>query len=266
MTNTVTRLSAIILAGVVAAAAFSLYAFDASAQTQRPGGDHQRGDDGDRTEIEVENEGTTVSNNVTVKANTGGNDANGGDGDDGGNGGDARDGNGGNGGRGGNGAAGGLITTGPADAYGTVYNDVNNNRVVVEGCGCDDDNDMPLYHRFFHFDKDGKVLKIEVENERTAVRNALDVKANTGYNDANGGDGDDGGNGGDAGDRRSHHSWFHWFSNQDNGGNGGAGGNGAAAGTIRTGVATAEGHTTSYVNTNVVRVLRGADAPAPVLN
>jgi len=56
MTNTVTRLSAIVLAGVVAAAAFSLYAFEASANQ---GGNHRGGNDGDRTEIEVENENTT---------------------------------------------------------------------------------------------------------------------------------------------------------------------------------------------------------------
>jgi len=246
MTNTVTRLSAIVLAGVVAAAAFGLYTFEVAAYQ---GGNHG-GNNGDRTDIEVENENTTVSNNVSVTANTGGNEAEGGDG--GGNSGNRhhRGGHGHNqNGNGGPGGDGGTIVTGAATAIGTVDNDVNSNRVVVEGCGCDDQPVIPYFH-FFRFGDDGKVIKIEAENEDTTVRNGLEVLANTGDNDADGGDG------GSSGKSRGHHPWMMWFHQYNQ--NDASGGDG---GTIRTGVAYADGLITNVVNRNVVRVLNGDEVP-----
>jgi hypothetical protein len=244
MTNTVSRLLAIILAGVVAVAAFGLFTFQAEAWDK----DGYKGSDGDRTEIEVENEDTKVSNHVSITANTGGNSANGGDSGQGGpsmppfpgglkvfppmpGGGDA-----------GPGGDGGKIVTGAANAYGTLYNDANSNYVVVEGCGCDD----PIGHPYMmFFGSDGERIEVEAENEDTKVRNHLEIRANTGLNSANGGDG--------LGEESSFNPWMIFFRHmqQDEGG--------GDAGIIRTGNARAEGHITNYANTNVVRILNGEE-------
>lgn len=241
MTNTVTRLSAIVLATLLAATTFSLYVFEASANQN-----HHRGGGGDKTEIELENKDTKVVNNVSVTANTGGNNADGGDSGD-----RNRRGPislrfpGGHGSHAGPGGDGGTITTGAATAIGTVHNDVNNNRVIVEGCGCDDDGPMDRFSRFFRFDKNGKVLEIESENKGTTVRSTLDVKANTGRNSVEGGDSRGGGS-------PIFNPWSLWFGHHgDHGGGDG--------GTIRTGTAHADGLVTNIVNRNVVRVENGDD-------
>ncbi len=246
MTKAVSRLLAIILAVILAAATYSLFVTATYAY------DRDRGNDGDRTEIEVENEGTSVSNDVSVSANTGKNDANGGDSRQGGEqAGMPRPGGlslqllppmSGGGGSAGSGGDGGTIVTGDATAYGTVMNDVNNNRVVVEGCGCDEDY-RPDFLHFFSRDNDKK-LEIEVENEGTSVENDLRVKANTGRNDANGGDSRGG---------ASYNPWMMWFGHHTGDNDGGNGG------TIRTGVAYADGLVTNVLNRNVVRVLNGVD-------
>lgn len=246
MTNTVSRLSAVILAGILAAVAFNLYTFNASANY---GGD--RGNDGDRTEINIENEDTEVENEMSVTANTGGNRADGGDSGQGGGqkpphpGGltifQMPEGQGGNAGPGGDG---GTINTGAATAYGTVYNDVNSSRVVVEGCGCEEGSRLSFMHMFLSRD-DGKNLEIGIENEDTEVENELDVLANTGRNSANGGDSRGGGS--------SFSPWTMWFGHfmgEEGGGDGG---------TIRTGGAYADGFISNVVNRSVVRVLNGAD-------
>lgn len=244
MTKATIRLSAIMLASILAVTTFALYASLAHADR---GNDRDRGDDGDTTEIKVENDDTRVSNDVSVTANTGGNDANGGDTGQGGNQPPRRGGLNLFGGQGGNGSGGdgGTITTGAATAYGTVMNDVNNNRVVVEGCGCDEGSRMDFLHRLFQKDDDGKNLEIEIENEDTKVRNELDVRANTGRNDANGGDARNGGS-------NNFNPWTLWFGHHpDN--------DAGAGGTIRTGGAYADGLITNVVNRNVVRVLNGDD-------
>lgn len=260
MTTTTYRSWAIAVALAAAFATFSLYTLQASADMQqRP----QRGDD-EGTSIRTSNQ-ASVSNTVEVEAKTGGNEAEGGDGGRGGSGGDAKDGNGGAGGSGGAGGAGGAITTGVATAIGTVYNDVNNTRVVVEGCGCDDE--MPnIFSRYMYFDRDndGNTLRISTRNS-ASVSNDLEVEAMTGGNEVDGGDGGSGGSGGDAGDRhhrsdRSWNLWFSWFNSSDDGGAGGNGGAGGAGGTILTGDARADGLVDNSVNYTVVRSLRGVDA------
>jgi hypothetical protein len=249
---------AISLAGALAVATFSLYTFPASAFM---------GGSGDRTTVRTDNQ-ASVSNTVTVRANTGDNTANGGSGgsgEDGGNGGDASlgtGGNGGNGGSGGAGGAGGDIATGPAAAMGTVYNNVNSTDVTVEGCGCN--NTTPtIFSRFTYFDTNNNLRSVTTDNNAD-VNNDLAVKAETGDNSVNGGRGgagDDGGNGGDAEGSRTH-SWNQWFTLWNQGGNGGTGGTGgtggagATGGTIRSGVATADGLVDNLVNRSVVHVQR----------
>lgn len=260
MTNSVTKLSAFALAGVLAVAAFALFAQPASAE--RGGDNNHRGGGGDKTEIEVENKETTVKNDVSVTANTGGNSADGGDGGRGGDGGDASRGAGGHGGHGGFGADGGLIETGVATAYGTVANDVNSTNIEVEACGCDEDPILDRFARFFHFN-DSEKLEIEIENKDTEVKTDLDVRANTGRNYADGGDGARGGHGGDAlSDRGPMKLWKLWlFMDQapNTAGHGGHGATGGAGGSVISGEAYADGLVTNVVNRSVVRVLAGED-------
>ena len=179
-----------------------------------------------------------------MTANTGGNRA---DGGDSGQAGPMRPqkGPGGQSGQAGPGGDGGTINTGDATAYGTVYNDVNSSRVVVEGCGCEEGSRLSFMHMFFSRDNDGKRLEIGIENEDTEVETELDVLANTGRNSANGGDSRGGGS--------SFNPWAMWFGhNMPQAG-------GGDAGTIRTGGAYADGLISNIVNRSVVRVLPGED-------
>lgn len=252
MTQATTKVLASTVAMVLAIATFALYTMPAAAYR---GG----GGDSDRTSIRTDNS-ASVTNTVEVEAETGENDAeggNGGDGDDGGNASSGTAGNGGNGGRGGNG---GSITSGAATAIGTVRNDVNSTTVHVEGCGCEDDDYMPRRMGFFGFGGGDSVsLRISTLNSAT-VNNDLEVEAETGENDADGGYGGDGDDGGDAGSRHSRgwKSWFSWW-NTNTGGDGGNGAQGGNGGTIRTGAAGADGLVENVVNRTVVRSLPGAD-------
>lgn len=258
MTQRATRMLSTMLAGAVALATFSLYTFQASANYERGG------QDGDSTSIHTENF-ASVTNNVSVDAKTGGNDAEGGDGGRGGDGGNASRGTGGAGGNGGRGGDGGSVVSGAATAYGTIYNDVNSTRVVVEGCGCEDDQPASNFNRFMYFnqDEDGDMIRVSTRNTAYLTNN-LDVDAKTGNNDADGGEGGNGDDGGNAGDqhgkRSSKQSWNLWFDwyNTSNGGNGGNGGVGGNGGTVRSGAAYADGLVNSVVNNSVVRVTRGA--------
>lgn len=212
---------------------------------------------GNRTDVDSRNY-ANVSNNVSVKATTGDNDTYGGDGGQGARGGNARaqggTANGGRGGDGGNGAAGGYIGTGNALAVATVNNDVNSNRTLVEGCGCDDDN-KHWFNKFFG-KKSGTRIDVDSSNKAT-VNNDVDVEAETGDNDADGGDGGDAGRGGDARTSSVLSKWY--FKMSGGNANGGAGGHGAhagVAGDIITGEATADALVTNTVNRNVTRVVR----------
>lgn len=258
-----TKATAITLAVVVAAVAMMLFAAPASAF----------GRGGSDEETKVSNTNTaTVSNTMTVKANTGKNDTNGGDGEEGGNGGDVEGvnkwGQGGNGGNGGNGGHGGLILTGDATAYGTISNDVNYNKTKIQGCGCDEESESP-WARFFNFGgKNGGDKETKVKNENTAtVSNSMDVKANTGKNVSDGGDGEEGGNGGDVeGDKQGGYKndafsrFFSWMNkggtSSGQGGDGGAGGNGGHGGIVTTGEAYSDGLIMNVVNRNVTRITR----------
>jgi hypothetical protein len=249
MIKTVSRLSAIALAGVLATTIFSLYTFDAAAYSN---GEHHN--DRSRTTVDTENH-AHVSNNVSVTAKTGGNEADGGDGEEGGNGGDAYQGFGGHGGNGGSGGTGGTITTGNAEAWGTLYNSVNTTDVTIDPCGCEEETQPHCFTSFFNFDRDNNPVRIDVDTNNSAdVRNNLDVVAKTGGNEADGGDGEEGGNGGDVRRNQSWNNWFLWFNQQDTGGNGGTGGTGATGGTIRTGTAYANGLSDSDVNRTTVRI------------
>lgn len=211
---------------------------------------------GDDITVENSNE-ADVTNNLEVEAETGDNDANGGDGEEGGHGGDADSASGlavgGNGGTGGTGGAGGTVDTGAAVAIGTIDNDINRNITRISGCGCDEEESM--FGRFF-----GRGENITVRNTNSAgITNNLEVEAETGDNDVNGGDGEEGGNGGDANVSRNRGFWWWFLGSDDNvaaGGHGGAGGNGATAGEVTTGISQADGLVTNVVNRNVTRIVR----------
>ncbi len=244
------------LAVGLAAAVLGLYASAAYAGGHQG---HQRGG-GDDTEIKTSNS-AEVSNEVIVIANTGANNARGGDagrGADGGSGSGSvmagisgiSSNDGGNGGNGGRGGDGGTITTGAATAYGTIANDVNSNRIVVDGCGCDEE--PVIRHHHPRPDNGDGDLEIKTRN-RASVESEMMVLANTGANDVDGGDGSRGGEGGNG-----YGAWFTWFSmySSNDGGNGGAGQAGGEGGTVRTGPAYSDGLVTNVVNRNVVRVTR----------
>lgn len=256
MSHTMSRTLTISLAVLTAMAVFSLYTLEASADRGGRGGD-----DGDSTSVYTSNQ-ASVSNSVSIDAKTGGNEAEGGDGGRGGDGGDASQGTGGDGGNGGRGGDGGTVETGEATALGSIYNDVNYTRVLVEGCGCDDDDEPNLFSRFFFFGNgdDGDRIKVTTRND-ASVSNDLDVDAKTGYNEVDGGEGGDGDDGGDVRSRnsRSWSLWFNWWNNDNTGGAGGNGGVGGNGGTVRSGEAYAAGDATNLINTTVVRVLNGED-------
>jgi hypothetical protein len=255
MTQATTRTLAAAIAVVAAIATFSLYSF--SAQAQMPRGGDRGGDEG--TEIEVENK-AHVSNELSVQAKTGNNEAEGGDGGRGGDGGDVSRGFGGAGGTGGNGGNGGTVISGYAEAIGTIHNDVNSTRVSVEACGCDEPRfGRSLFFPMLNGNDEEEPIEIEVEN-KAYVRNGLDVDAKTGGNEVDGGDGGSGDDGGDA-RTRSYRSWNMWFSwlNNSVGGKGGNGGTGGTGGTVLSGDAYADGLLNNLVNETVVRVHRGTD-------
>ncbi|MEN9922012.1 MAG: hypothetical protein RL097_288 [Candidatus Parcubacteria bacterium] len=247
MNTSISRALTAILASGLAVTIFSIYTYQAAA--------FMGSGDEDRTEIRTENK-ADVHNDVSVVAKTGSNEAEGGEGGDGEEGGDATRGTAGAGGHGGRGGDGGAITTGVASALGTIYNDVNSTRIVVEGCGCDED---PVLSRFMHFGAERDHLDIHTKNE-AQVHNGLVVEAKTGHNEVDGGDGGDGEEGGDAGDRHSRNAWMNWFSWWNDENTGGAGGNGGAGGyggTVETGNAVSDGLIDNIINNTVVRTSRG---------
>ncbi len=253
MAHTMSKAVAAMLAVVVAATA--MVAFTAPAEAFFGGFGKSSSDK--EVKVEVSNS-ATVSNEMKVEAETGDNDADGGDGEEGGNGGDVRGaGRGGNGGNGGHGAAGGAIVTGYAEAIGTISNDVNDTKTVInDGCGCEERG------------RKGRggddETKVKVNNTAT-VQNGMEVEAETGDNDANGGDGEEGGNGGDVEGvdekpvYKSFDRFFSWKKGGDTkgkGGHGGNGGHGAEGGAILTGTAVADGLITNVVNRTVTRINR----------
>mgnify|MGYP001571674968 CR=1 FL=1 len=182
-----------------------------------------------------------VKNDVDVSASTGGNDANGGTGSAAGNGGDVNNSDdyntAGNGGNGGDGGDGGVIFTGDAVALSAIHNDVNYNKTkVTVGCDCEDDSNVD---------------DILVTNNNDArVKNYVDVKAKTGYNDANGGDtgcGCEGG--GDGGD-------VNYSEDHNTAGDGGNAGDGGWGGYIDTGNAVSGSNIVNLVNHNITRIRR----------
>lgn len=254
MTQTTTRVFASLLAGVLAVATFSLYTFQAGAFFGGGSGDEER------TVINTDNS-ASVSNDVRVEAETGENDSEGGDGGRGGDGGDTSRGDGGRGGDGGDGGDGGTINTGDATAIGTVSNDVNTTRVNYNGCGCDEEDDQDgVFTRFGYFGGgDTEIFRIRTSND-ASVNTSLEVEAETGDNDVDGGDGGNGDDGGDVRSRDGRRSpWNNWFSwwNTNHGGDGGTGGAGGNGGTVETGDAYADGLVTNLVNRTVVRVHGG---------
>ncbi|HBT81347.1 hypothetical protein A2757_01680 [Candidatus Giovannonibacteria bacterium RIFCSPHIGHO2_01_FULL_48_47] len=180
------------------------------------------------------NNSAYVKNEVDVSASTGGNDANGGSGSAAGNGGNVQSSNsgntGGNGGNGGDGGDGGVILTGNAFAKSKIVNKVNTNVTRVDPCDCDVDD-------------------VTVTNNNSAkVKNYVEVKAKTGYNDANGGNAGCGCEGGGDGGNVTN-------SNSGNaGGDGGNAGDGGDGGVIVTGHAFAKSKILNRVNTNITRI------------
>ena len=198
----------------------------------------------------------SVTNLVTSGANSGGNTAGGSHGGDGGSGGSVSNSGGdqnvdhtgtGNGGNGGNAGDGGLVTTGTATSGTTVTNDVNNNNVDVNLCGCAGTTTVES--------------QADVEDNNVLIKNKNDAElgnlvasgADSGSNRAKGSRGGRGGNGGDIGNSGASQDVNHTTT-----GNAGNGGNGALGGTVDTtgGAATSNANVTNRVNYNVVRVVR----------
>jgi hypothetical protein len=182
-----------------------------------------------------------VVNDAIVTSNTGHNAVAGGDTRHAGSGGDARGGDatGGNGGNSGAAGDGGSITTGAAEAWGTINNDVNrNNTVVTTDCGCNGNGDVDVR-----------------SHNRANVVNWLGVDSNTGGNLVAGGTSGVGGEGGDAVARSS--MWNYYYMTNTGTATGGEGGNSGSAGdggAIRTGAAFSNGFVGNIVNRNVTRV------------
>lgn len=260
MTRTASKLLAIALAGVVAAATFALYTMEASARGQQS-------DDGDRTSVRIDN-AARVSNSVLVGANSGANSAEGGTSGRGAGGGNAVSGglvsiissnDGGGGGNSGRGGDGGTIATGPARAIGTVQSDVNSTEVMIESCGCDDHPDVTMHGHHSGFMSRGAFLLRISDNERlhvnvqnrSGVDNNVAVLANSGLNNADGGNSGRGGEGGNA--AGPWRSWlaFHAINDGGEGGDSGAAGRG---GTVRTDTAYADGLVTTLANRTSVEV------------
>lgn len=178
-----------------------------------------------------------VKNDVNVSASSGSNDGNGGNAIGGaGNGGGVS--NSGTGNEGGNGgddmSAGGhgIITTGNAGAAAVVSNNVNTNRTRINMCGCEEENggDVVLRNRNW-----------------ATVKNYVDVSAESGYNDANGGDAI--GGAGNAGSVSN-------SNNNNSGGDGGEGNSVGGNGDVLTGDANAAAAVINVVNRNVTRIRR----------
>lgn len=248
MTNTTSKATATILAAIVATAVMTLFAAPASAFSLFGG-------DGDSRTVTNTNN-ATVENDVRVTASTGSNDARGGDGARGGWGGDASRGTAGTGGAGGHGGHGGGILTEAAAAVGTVQNDINSNVTNVRGCGCEEQSYSIISNLFGGTDRE---TRIHNTNNAT-VENELEVDAETGLNEVDGGDADKGGNGGDA-NKSGSSNWLLTLlgigNNSNNvGGHGAAGGNGGNGGSILSGAAVADGLVVNIVNRNVTRVTR----------
>lgn len=196
--------------------------------------------DVENNQVTVSNSNSaTVTNSVTISANTGGNMAHGSIGGDGGDGGSASgdDTNtGGQGGNGGVGGDGGVIMTGDASIAVGIGNEVNTNDSDLQGlAGESDDEDIDVRDNDVHVDNVNNV----------DVSNGVSVEAETGTNEAHGFRGGHGGMGGSAtGD------------DENMAGDGGAGGDGGWGGQITTGAQTLEVAIVNILNRNLTRVRR----------
>lgn len=200
--------------------------------------------------ILVDNSGS-IDNTTKAKAETGGNWAGGSKGGRGGSGGDVEVENGGgdynnggadagNGGNGANASAGGLVTTGDANADAGTVNSLNTTDVEVD-----------LYGE----DMNSSKIKLDVDNDQGCdcennIDNTTRARARTGGNDA---DGSKGGSGGSGGDVEAEDG-----DNNNGGasaGHGGHGGTGGIGGEVWTGEATANAGTVNVLNAVLARVL-----------
>ena len=102
------------------------------------------------------------------------------------------------------------------------------------------------------YSRGGDDTRVSNSNSATVINN-VEVEAETGDNDAEGGEGDDGGN---ARSSSSYRGLWHWWGNYGGNATGGNGGNGGNGGTINTGAANADGLVNNVVNRNVTRVTR----------
>jgi hypothetical protein len=285
--RTITILTAGLL--VMFMSAVPVIASGQGGQGGNPGNQSSGGSD----VIVINDNYASVFNMVKVEANTGDNDADGGDGEEGGEGGDAEENDnaggtqintGGDGGNGGDGGLGGIIITGDALAMASITTKANYNRTLVDLCACEEDNnDSPCgCHTFGRQggcnndsdEEEGDEGDVKVENKNVAeVNNGLEVEAETGDNDADGGDGEEGGEGGDAeentnggdgtdgvvcqGPHCGHNNNQSTPANQTNtGGDGGDGGDGAEGGQILSGFATSLAEILTVLNVNITRILR----------
>ncbi len=282
----------------VATLAVSALAFAFAGTASACSDCYDLGEENNAVYITVVNSGT-IQNSTAASASTGGNYAGGsyggegGEAGDGGNGGDAEvygggfewcgecgsgsdsaaaGGNGGTGGsaHGGNAGAGGYVETGDAIAEAGSANELNNTDVVVEGCGCEEDNnECSCIPPWFQRDVNNTVT-ITVANSG-AVVNATAAGASTGDNKAKGsygGEGGEAGNGGDGGEATvgddegcGCDEWIPAGGGDAVGGDAGQGGSadggeGGLGGTVRTGDTRSESGSINVMNTTMVRVTR----------
>lgn len=219
----------------------------------------------------------SVRNSVRIKANTGGNFADGSYGGSGGSGGDIEIGAGegeveesttGNGGNGGNASTGGTVITGNATATGSLTNMINENDTEIDRCACQEDCCDEVIDgdcRFIHGD-DTMVMN----RNRARMQNDMDVKANTGNNEALGSYAGEGGNGGDieiGGDNHfggpfvlnnvvNGHDGSEGSVDESTTGTGGIGGEGAEGGLVQTGESRSWAEVVNMVNRNITRIRR----------
>ena len=186
------------------------------------------------TNVSVSNS-ATVNNNVKVEAETGENDANGGNAS----------------GQNANGGTGGTIDTGNATALSLIANDVNSTLVEVvapENCGCDEGGDLNGEGYGRHGKKKGGDKK-EVYTELNVslgnsayVNNNVEVEAETGENDANGGNAE-------ASQEDNYKGWWGKHKKGKSEANGGHGG------LITTGDAEASSGIVNLINSVILRIL-----------
>lgn len=200
------------------------------------------------SDIISNNSEACVMNDVTARAETGGNVADGSYGGSGGRGGSIRNNGGdveksmtGSGGNGGSAGSGGTIITGNATAAAALNNDVNSNDIAIDRCACQGGDDECN-------SKCGDT--VTANSSRTRMFNRLLGKAETGENESTGSYGGSAGNGGNIENETGDDV------EESTTGNGGNGGSSAAGGLVTSGASNSTAALVNVINRNMIRIYR----------